>query len=177
MTQHPKKSTGTHAHVKPVSVASKMSESVIRIAEPARKVQEETLEMGRKNMENMMHAADDIKHVAAECKVICTDNVGALVESGNAATHLFRNMSNEMVKNSNRTFSELAEISKEAFACRTIHDMVEIQNKTVQLMSDSYFNTTSKLCGLLFDSCNESRELLNERTSKASEQFSKVLEA
>lgn len=177
MTQHPKNSPKTHAHAHPASVVSKMHESVIRIAEPTRKVQEETLQMGRENMENMLHVADDISRVAAECKVICNDNVGALVESGNAATQLFRNMSNEIVKNSNHTFSELAQISKEAFTCRTIHDMIELQNKTIRQMSDNYFNTTSKLCGLLFDSCDESRELLDKRTSTATEQFCQALAA
>jgi hypothetical protein len=55
--------------------------------------------------------------------------------------------------------------------------MVELKSKIVQQMSDNYFHTASKLCGLLFDSCDESRKLLDERTSMASEQLCQALAA
>jgi hypothetical protein len=175
MSQHAKKSANIHA--KPASVASRMSKSNIRIAEPAKKIQEKSFEMGRDNVENIMRTADDMGHVAAECREICTGNASAILESGNAASHTFQKISNEIVKSNNRTFLEFAEILKESFACRTLDGILKLQNKAMHQMTDSYFNSTNKLCGLLFDSCNEALEPLSERTAVASKQIRKAMAA
>jgi hypothetical protein len=77
----------------------------------------------------------------------------------------------------NRNFSDMSEISREAFACRTLKDVTELRRRAVQQIGDSYFNATNKLSGVLFDSCSEILEPLNERTAVASKQLRKAMAA
>lgn len=177
MTHQPKKPADTKTQAKPSSAASKMSESVIRLVEPARKMQEKTLEMGRKNVEQMRGTADGISRVATECRDVCSGNVDTLIEVGATASHNLQNISNEMKDTSNRVIQECTDLMKDAMACRTIDDMVAVQQKAVHQMSNNYFDITNKLYGVFFDSCSEAVGPLSDRSAAASKQIHKAMSA
>jgi phasin family protein len=176
MVQQAKK-MGTQSHQKYASNTAKISETVIRAIEPVQKTQEKIFKAGRDNVEKAMHSADTCNRVAGELAGICSENINACVESGSKAFPILQEVTTEIMESCNRSFSESAEIAREAFSCRTINDMVELQNRAVQQAFDNYFNTTNKLCSMLFDSCTEALEPLHERTSVASEQIRKALAA
>lgn len=162
MAQQAKKTA--HTQTKP---------SVIRIAEPA----EKAIEMGRENMETLMRGTDAFNRVAGELADVCSDNITAYIESGTKVSRIFQNLGNEIMEAGNRTLSDCAEFSREALACRTVKDVVNLQNKMTQQILDNYFEETSKLSEMLFESCNEALEPLNEQTAVASEHIRKAMAA
>ena len=164
MTQHTKKAAKHHSSPK-------------LVLDEAQKAQETLFKTGRKNAENLMHTADHFKHVAAECKNACSDHMGALAKSGNAASNLIQNFSTEIAKNHTRTVSDLAALSKEAFGCRTIDDMVGLYDKVLQCTWNPYLDVTNKLCSMWFDSYEDAREQLDERTATTSERIRKAMAA
>ncbi len=169
MTQHAKKFTNTPS--------SKKHHSEFKPVEAVQSAQKKVYEMERENVDNLLRTADGFNRAATEGMDICSGNIGAFVESGNVASRIFQDISIEMVESCNRTLSDFAEFSQEAFACRSINDVVEVQNRAVQQLCDNYFATTNKMCGMLFDSCAEALVPINKRTAIASDQIRKTLAA
>jgi hypothetical protein len=176
MTQQAKK-IDNHNQETPASATAKISETLRSAVEPIQKTQEKVLKMGTESLDRLMRRSEDFNRVGTECATICSENINACIESGNKALPILQNITGELMESCNRSFSELAEISKEASSCRTMKSMIELQNKTVRQVLGNYFDTTNKLCGMLFDSCSEAFEPINERTAVASEQFRKALAA
>jgi hypothetical protein len=170
MTQQAKKSASNHAS-KPTSSTKFRPVEVVQGAE------KKAWEMGRGNMENVVRTADTFNGMAGELASICSDNLSALTECSSKASQVYQEFGTEVMESCNRTFSDLAEITQEAFACRTLSDMVELQNKVVQQMFDNYFTTANKLSAMLFDSCEEVLEPLGECSAKASEKMCKAMAA
>ncbi len=141
----------------------------------AQKVQEKAFEMGREGAEQISKSADAMTKSLYEAISISRDNVETLVECGNLTASLAKDVSSEMIEYANKAFSDNVEISKSIFACRTINDMVDLQNKIVKSSLDSFFNQSSKLTGMLFEYSTEALEPINERVSQATEQLSKTL--
>ena len=201
MTQQAKKASSQPAVKLASSVANKAAkntisavestrssaESVVKIsssavkdllangASEAQKVQEKAFEMGREGAQQISKSADAMTKSLYEAISISRDNVEALVECGNLTASLAKDVSSEMIEYANKAFSDNVEISKNIFACRTINDMVDLQNKIVRSSLDSFFNQSSKLSGMIFEYSSEALEPINERVSQATEQFSKTL--
>lgn len=143
----------------------------------AQKAQEKVWEIGREGMENFARASDAFTRLSSEMLGICRDNVEALIECCNLSVNAAREMSTEITSVCNRSFSDSVELSKDLFSCRTINDVVELQNRTVKQAVDTYFSETNKLCNLAFEHCTEALEPLNDRVAEASEQFCKAIAA
>ncbi len=141
----------------------------------AQKAQEKAFEMGRESAEQISKSADAMTKSLYEAISISRDNVEAAIECGNLTASLAKDVSSEIIEYANKAFSDNIEISKNIFACRTINDMVELQNKIVKSSIDSFFNQSSKLTGMLFEYSSEAFEPINERVSQATEQLSKAL--
>ena len=201
MTQQAKKASSQPAVKLASSVANKAAkntisavestrssaESVVKIsssavkdllangASEAQKVQEKAFAMGREGAQQISKSADVMTKSLYEAISISRDNVEALVECGNLTASLAKDVSSEMIEYANKAFSDNVEISKNIFACRTINDMVDLQNKIVRSSLDSFFNQSTKLTGMVFEYSSEAFEPINERVSQATEQFSKTL--
>ena len=169
MTQHAKKFTNTPS--------SKKYQHASKPDDTAASAQKKVYEMERENVDNLLRTADGFNRAATEGMDICSGNIGAFVESGDVASRIFQDISNEMMESCNRTLSEVVELSRETFACKTLNDMIELQNRAVQQVCDNYFATTNKLCSMLFDSCTEALAPINKRTAIASEQIRKKMAA
>lgn len=154
-----------------------VNKTTLEAVDTVQKTEKESLKMGRDGVETLLRGADGFNHAASKCMNICSGNISAIVESGSAASHAFRDVQHEMMECYNRIFSDYVEISKEAFACRTIKDMTELQSRAMQQVSDSHFDTTNKLFRMVFDSFSEALEPINERTAIASEQIRKAMTA
>jgi hypothetical protein len=122
-------------------------------------------------------ATNGFKRATTECMDICSGNLNVYAESGSKVSQIFQNISSEFIESCNRNFSDMAELSQQALACRTLKDVIELRSRSVQQVCNSYFNATNKLSGLLFDSCSEVLDSLNERTAMASKQLRKAMAA
>ncbi len=159
------------------AVSLKKHDSATQPAKFIQKAAGKTFEIERESAENILRSAENYTRGAVECMSVCSENVSALAESGNMSSFIFRNMSNEIIKNCNQAISESLELSRDIFACRRYKDMIELQNKVAQQLCDSYFNTGNKLREIVFESCTDTLESIQGRVALASEQFLRPLAA
>lgn len=143
----------------------------------AQKAQEKAFAFGRENAENFAKSADSAMKVLTEVVGLSRDNIEACVECGNITANLAKELSTECYEYASTTFSDNVELAKEAFACRTLNDAVELQNKLVRYNLDSFFDQSAKTSNLLFEYTSEAIEPINERIAQASEQLNKALAA
>lgn len=143
----------------------------------AAKAQEKMWDMSRESMENFARGCDMFSKMCMEIMNISRGNIEAVVESCTITANVAKTMSSEISELCNKSFSDSVEMSKEAFSCRTINDVVELQNKAMKQMLDTCFNETNKMCNMAFECTTEALEPINERVSEASEQMCKVMAA
>jgi phasin family protein len=143
----------------------------------AQKAQEKMWEMSRESMENFARGCDMFSKMCMEMMNISRGNMEAMIESCTITSNIAKGMTTEMSEMCNKSFSDCVEMSKEAFSCRTINDVVELQNKAVKQALDTCFNETNKICGMAFECASDALEPINERVSEASEQMCKVMAA
>lgn len=143
----------------------------------AQKAQEKAFAMGREGAEQLAKSADAVTKLMYEAIGASRDNLETCMECGNMTAALAKDISAEVVESANKVFSESLELSKEFFACRTLNDMVELQNRALRSSVDNFFNQSVKLSGLFFEFSTEALEPINERVAQATEQFSKTLSA
>lgn len=115
----------------------------------AQKAQEKVFEMSRESAENIARSADIATKVMVEALGISRENVEAAVECSSIAAGTAKEISSELAEAYNRCFSECVELSKEAFGCRTINDVADLQNKALRSMMDMWFTESSKICNML----------------------------
>ena len=188
MPQPTKKSSSQpSAKLAPESKAKAATENVVKMsskavkdfmstsAYDAQKAQDKVLALTREGSEHLVKSADTVTKVMYETIGMCRDNVETLIECGNLTAALTKEMSTELFDASNQTFSENLELSKEFFACRTLHDMFDLQNRMMKRSMDNFFNQSMRVSSMMFEYTSEAIEPLNERMTQASEQISKVL--
>lgn len=201
MSQQAKKQSGQPSVKLASAVASKAAKSTIDVVESTRnsaesvvkigsaavkdllanstseaqKAQEKAFEMGRESVQQISKSADAVTKSLYEAIAASRDNVEAVVECSNLTASLAKDISSEMVEYANKAFSDNVEISKNAFACRTINDVVELQGKIVKSSIDRFFNQSSKITNMLFEYGAEAFEPINERVAQTTEQISKVM--
>lgn len=156
---------------------SAMRDFLSSSTEEAQKAQEKAFEFGRESAENIAKSADALTKVMHEMVGISRDNVETCVECCNMTAALAKDISGEIVECANRAFSDTVEISKEAFSCRTLNDVLELQTRVAKQTMDLWFNQSSRLTNMMFEYSTEALEPINERVAQASEQFSKALAA
>ncbi len=143
----------------------------------AQKAQEKAFAMGREGAQHVAKSADAVTKAMYEGISMSRDNIETCMECGNATAALAKDLSTELFEFTNKAFSEQLELSKEFFACRTINDMFELQNRLFRTAVDNMFNESAKISTMVFEYTSEAMEPINERVAQATEQFSKVLAA
>lgn len=143
----------------------------------AQKAQEKAFAISREGAEHFAKSADAVTRALYEGVSMSRDNIETYMECGNCTASLARDLSNELFEYANKSFSEQLELSKEFFACRTINDMFELQNRLFKSSVDNYFNETAKISSLIFEYTSEALEPINERVAEATSQLNKVLAA
>jgi phasin family protein len=143
----------------------------------AQRAQEKAFALSRESAEHFAKSADNVTKALYEAVSMSRDNIETVMECSNAAAALAKDVSSEAFEFANRAFSEQLEMSKEFFACRTINDMFELQNRIFKTAMDNCFNESAKLSSMVFEYTTEALEPLNERVAKVSEKLHKVLAA
>jgi phasin family protein len=154
-----------------------VKEFIATSADEAQKAQEKAFAIGREHAENFAKSADAVTKALYETIAMGRDNIETAIECGNMTAALAKDVSSEVFEYANKAFSDNVELSKDFFACRTINDMFELQNRLVKSSIDNFFNQSVKLSGMVFEYTTEALEPINERVAQATEQFSKSLAA
>lgn len=82
----------------------------------------------------------------------------AVVESGNITADMGRAFASELSRFANETFSDNVEISKSLFECKTMSDLVDMQNKLFRNNMDHFFNQSDRLSEMFFQFCADAIE-------------------
>jgi hypothetical protein len=147
------------------------------ITSEAQKTQEKLVSMGRESAETFAKSADKASKSLHEIMNICRDNMEACMESGNISANICKELSQEVSEYCNQAAADQMEVAQQLFACRTLNDLVELQNKVVRGSLDNYFEQCHKISNLAFECVNEICEPINQRVSEATEQVSKMMTA
>lgn len=143
----------------------------------AQKTQEKIYSMTRDGAETFAKSADQASKAVYELMNICRDNLEACIESGNLSANICKELSQEISDYCNQAASEQMETAQQLFACRTLNDLVELQNRVIRHSVDGYFEQCNKISSLAFECINDICEPINQRVSDATEQVSKIITA
>lgn len=143
----------------------------------AQKAQEKIVSMSRDSAETFAKSADKASKTVYELMNMCRDNLEACIESGNISSNIAKELSQEITEYYNQAAADQMETAQQLFACRTLNDFVELQNKIVRNSVDNYFEQCNKLSGLAFECVSDICEPINQRVSEATEQVNKLMTA
>ena len=141
----------------------------------AQKAQEKMTEMSQQSAEQFAKSADAAGTAFYDAINSSRETMEACVESGNIAASIAKEVGEELSEYANQTATDSVELSKEFFSCRTLNDVVELQNKVVKSSVETYFEQCSRMSSAMFESFNEIAEPIGQRISESTEQFSKAL--
>ncbi len=178
MNQPSKKTSPVQATAKIASaIADKkaVKEFITNSTDQAKKAQEKVLDMSREGAEHFVKHADTVTKALHDTIGMSHSTMETCIECGNMTAEFAKDMSSEIFESANKAFSETSELTKELFACRTISDVCELQNKFVKNMTDNFFNQSTKLSEMMFEYTTEVLEPINNHVTQATEQFSKSL--
>lgn len=165
-----------HSAENVVKITSRAAKDFLQnSAGEAQKAQDKILAMSRDGAEQLAKSADAVTKALYEAISTSRENIEAAVECGNVTAALAKDMSSELFESANKAFTDSVEVSKELFACRTINDMMELQNRVMKKAMDNAFSQSARLSNMLFEYSSEALEPINERVAQASEQLSKTL--
>ncbi len=145
------------------------------LSSEAQKTQEKLYAMGREGAASFSRSADTATKTINELASIARDNVEACMECGNLSANVAKNVGEEVSELVNQSLSECMELCQEALACRTLNDLVELNNRVVKSSLDNCFEQISKFSNIWFEAAAEVCEPLNERISLAGTQLSKLM--
>lgn len=143
-------------------------------ASEAQKVQERAFEFGRESADKLAKSADAACQALYEMAGMSRSSAEAAVECSNLTSSFIKDLSAEIFEYTNKSFSDQIEISKEFFGCRTLNDMVELQQKLIKNSLDSWFSETGKISGMILEYSSEAAQPLNEKIAEAGDQFVKT---
>lgn len=141
----------------------------------AQKAQEKAFAIGREGAASFAKSADAVTKLMYEAVSLSRDNVEAAIECSNITANFAKDLSEQLAEYANGAFTSQMELSKEAFSCRTINDVLELQNKFIRSALDGFFGESLKMSEKLFEYTSEALEPVNERIAQAGDQISKAL--
>jgi hypothetical protein len=144
-------------------------------AEEAQKAQEKIFSISREGAENLVKSADSATKAVYESVAASRDNIESCIECGNITAAMAKDFSSELFEAANKSFSDGVEMTKDFFACRTLNDMLELNNRIYSQMTDTFFSRSNKISNMVFEYTNQAIEPINERISQASEHMYKAL--
>ncbi len=103
-----------------------------------------------------------------------SNQISACQAYGNMATNTARELVDEMLHYSNKTFSDNMEISKDIFSCRTINDLFDLHNKLMHNNIDNFFNKSIRITQLLLQHAGDAVEPFNQAMADSAKKIKKL---
>jgi hypothetical protein len=141
------------------------------------KASEKAFAYSRESADQLAKSANTANRAMSEAAELTRENAEAIVEVGNIAVNVSKQVSAELINYANSTFSQNVELSKQALNCRTLNDMFDLSSKIMKSNVDAAFNESIKVSELLFQCATDISEPLNERISESTERLTKVVAA
>jgi hypothetical protein len=113
--------------------------------------------------------------LAAELNALVREQAEMLVESGNSAISLSKELGAEWVSYANRSFVQNVELSKQVLGCRTFNDFFDLVSRFLKTNLEGFFSETVRASERVFEVSHEISEPVNESVSKASERLTKAM--
>lgn len=145
--------------------------------EEAQRAQAKVLSASREQVEKWASTADQSARAVTEFLALGKDSLEAYVESGKIITDLSKELQEDVVASLNENFARNVELAKDLLACRTVNDLVEIQNRSLQANINQITNATARWSDMWFKLTTEAAEPLNAQVAEASQRISKTLAA
>lgn len=143
----------------------------------AQKTQEKVLSFSQENIEKWTQSTDKTVRSFAEIFAVNKEQFDAVMESGKIAGDLSRDLHEQLLKEVNALFSENVELSKELLACRTLNDLVEVQNRAFQSSVSHFFEQSVRLTDTWFKLATDAAEPINTQATQATARLNKSLAA
>lgn len=134
-------------------------------------------EATRDNADRLSRSTSAATRSMNDVAELSRENAETLVECGNIAVAASKQLGAELTGYINRSFANNVELSKQAFTCRTLNDMFDLNNKFVKSNLDAFFNESVKLSELLFQAASDVSEPLNERLTETTDRLTKSFAA
>lgn len=143
----------------------------------AQKTQEKVLSFSREGLEHFSKNADKTARSMAEVFSVSREQFDALMESGKIASDLGRDLHSNMVNEMNTLFTENMELSKELLSCRTLNDLVEIQNRALQCNLSRFFENSARLTDAWFKLATDAAEPVATQSTHVATRLNKAIAA
>jgi hypothetical protein len=140
-----------------------------------RAMQDKAFALSREASKNLSKTSETSARSVSEALEASHSNLEAAKESLNVATDYARKIAEHSYEFANRSIATQLTNAKDLFSCRTLNDVMELQNKNFLAQVDAIFHQSLKLSDMLFKLSTEVVEPLQERATKASERVSKSL--
>lgn len=143
----------------------------------AQKTQEKVLSFSKENIEKWTQSTDKTVRSFAEAFAVNKEQFDALMESGKIAGDVSRDLHEQFLAEVNALFSENVELSKDLLACRTLNDLVEVQNRAFQSNLSHFFERSARLTDAWFKLATDAAEPINTQATQATARLNKSLAA
>lgn len=139
--------------------------------------QEKVLSFSKENIEKWTQSTDKTVRSFAEVFAVNKEQFDALMESSKIAGDLGRDLHEQFLAEVNTLFSENVELSKDLLACRTLNDLVEVQNRAFQSNLSHFFEQSARLTDAWFKLATDAAEPINTQATQATARLNKSLAA
>jgi hypothetical protein len=146
-------------------------ETVIRPGKPAKK---SAADLPDEAIQTLKRTSDSVQHIAGEGLAAYTDTLATLMQTGSQTSKLIMAMNKSYMDACSAVMINMAEIARECMTCRTPADVVDLQKKAMETMTDTV-TSTGKLYSDTFTAFSSAVEPLVARTSDVPERMFRAL--
>ena len=143
----------------------------------AEKANETVREFTRESANQASRMTGDATRAWSEAGELTRENAEAMIECGNIAISVSKEIGAELISYANRSFSQNVELGKQLLSCRTLNDMFDLSTKFMKTNLDGFFTESVRLSEKLFQCGTDMAEPMNERFSDTSERLSRSMTA
>lgn len=127
-----------------------MKDAFANGAEETQKAHDKVFAVGRESSQNISRAIEALTRTLNDLVALCRENADATVEVGYIVADLSKSIHSEFINCANTNFADNLEICKEAFSCRNINDIYDLQSKWLSTNIDNFFAQSSRLGEMCF---------------------------
>lgn len=154
-----------------------MKDFIAAGTQEAQHAQEKVLHLSQESLEKWTQSTDKTLRNFIATFALNTEQVDALMESGKIAGDVSRDLQESLMSELNALYNEQVALSKDMLACRTLNDVVELQNRAVQSTVQHMFNHSARMTEAWFKLATDAVEPINTQATQATVRLNKTLAA
>jgi hypothetical protein len=143
----------------------------------AQHAQEKVLHLSQESLEKWTQSTDKTVRNFITTFALNKEQVDALMESGKIAGDVSRDLQESLMSELNALYNEQVALSKDMLACRTLNDMVELQNRAMQSTMQHLFNHSARMTDAWFKLATDAVEPINTQAAQTTARLNKTLAA